>query len=465
MDIFKKSEKGMALPAVIMVMLITFTLSAAVLTMATSQVNTEISYETNTQALQAAEAGLNMYLWYINKEGASIELDTVITYPDANPKYAFILHEIDATNALKKVTSTGWAIHNPDITKTVSATFKRKSFTEYVYFTDQEPEEIWWRTGEYCYGPYRSNSNIYISGEPVFYGEVYYANDIKLDKNSYKNNPKFTKGIFQEKAIPFPTTNQMLKDLAEDEGLYFEGRTSIMMNPNGTLTIWNPGNGKNEEPPKTYNIPKNGVIYVNSKAGANLNDRFSKAAGNVFISGKLKGRLTVAAANDIYITDYDPTEKYFLNNWWYNKHTNGVTYANTDFVYDDKKKEYRVTGTGNDMLGLIANRDVVLLTKGWFDSNDWVTSSGDIRVYAAVMAINGSFRNSHHENYPSNGTEKVILRGALIQKKRGAVGSFTYYGTNKGYIKDYGHDIRMTAEQPPNFLEPENSGWEISAWQ
>ncbi len=43
MDVFKNSEKGMALPAVIMVMLITFTLSAAVLTMGTSQVNTEIS--------------------------------------------------------------------------------------------------------------------------------------------------------------------------------------------------------------------------------------------------------------------------------------------------------------------------------------------------------------------------------------------------------------------------------------
>ena len=101
MDVFRNSEKGMALPAVIMVMLITFTLSAAVLTMGTSQAKTEITYESNTQALQAAEAGLNMYLWYINKEGSSIELDTVITYPDTNPKYAFVLHEIKH-NAQKK---------------------------------------------------------------------------------------------------------------------------------------------------------------------------------------------------------------------------------------------------------------------------------------------------------------------------------------------------------------------------
>ena len=175
MDLCKKKEKGMALPAVIMVMLITFTLSAAVLNMATSQVKTETAYETNTQALQAAEAGLNMYLWYVNKEGANIELDTVITYPDTNPKYAFVLHEIESTNAKKEVTSTGWSIHKPDIKRRYQRFLRREPLL-YVYFTDIEPKDnILVDNCEHCYGQLRTNSDLYIEGRPIFYDTVYYA--------------------------------------------------------------------------------------------------------------------------------------------------------------------------------------------------------------------------------------------------------------------------------------------------
>lgn len=465
MDLCKKNEKGMALPAVIMVMLITFTLSAAVLNMATSQVKTETAYETNTQALQAAEAGLNMYLWYVNKEGANIELDTVITYPDSNPKYAFILHEIESTNAKKEVTSTGWSIHKPDIKKTVSAIFKKRTFTEYVYFTDIEPKDniIWWTTGEHCYGQLRTNSDLYIEGRPIFYDTVYYAGNYEKRAGA---NPDFRKGVIHDDPIHFPTSNTTLLDTAKVDGLYFKGRTSIYMKEDGTLIIWNPGlDEDNEEPPKSYDLPKNGVIYVDNdnSESADSNNIFDKSIGNVFISGNLKGRLTVAAANNIYITDFDPTIKKFSQSRSKGQ-TNGVTYKSTKF----NKKEDGFTAIGNDMLGLIANNDVVILTKGWFDDTWGQVAWGDIYVHAAVMAIGGSFRNSNYMEYPISDGANLILRGALIQKKRGAVGNRSYVGwfpKETGYKKDYAHDSRMMSEQPPYFLEPENSGWEISAWQ
>ena len=465
MDVFRNSEKGMALPAVIMVMLITFTLSAAVLTMGTSQAKTEITYESNTQALQAAEAGLNMYLWYINKEGSSIELDTVITYPDTNPKYAFVLHEIEATNAQKKVTSTGWSINNPDIKKTVSAVFKRKTFTEYVYFTHEEPSPIWWMTGEKCYGPLRTNSKLYIQGRPIFYGEVYYADRIEPGTGY---NPDFRKGAFHVEELALPTSNTTLAQLAKDDGLHFEGRTSIMMNNNGTLSIWNPGDGKKENPVKVYDMPKNGVIYVDNIEGADSNNIFDKKVGNVFISGNLKGRLTVAAANNIYITDYNPTIEKF-NQTRKEGQTNGVNYVSTSFY----KQEDGFIAIGNDMLGLIANNDVILHTEGWFDDTKNKASKvadGDINVYAAVMAIEGSFKNINYDKYPTNSEKATVtLRGALIQKRRGEVGQTKTYifgiKESTGYKKDYAHDTRMLSEQPPYFLEPASSGWEISAWQ
>lgn len=89
------------------------------------------------------------------------------------------------------------------------------------------------------------------------------------------------------------------------------------------------------------------------------------------------------------------------------------------------------------------------------------SAEGDINVYAAIMAMKGSFHNPYYSSNPdTNPQGKIILRGSLIQDSRGAVGQ-----GSKGYKKDYAHDSRMFVTQPPYFPQPVNAGWEITSWE
>ena len=497
MGVFRKSEKGMALPTVIMVMLISFTLCASVLVLAESQTKTEISYESSTQALHAAEAGINLYLWSLNKEGESVALGSVIEYPDTNPKYGFILNESTNEAGLKVITSKGWALYSPDITQTITATLKKKSFTEHVYFTDFEDTSIVWGNGEVCYGPLHSNTSLKISGSPKFYGRVTYVDSLH---DSDAVNPIYGEGPHKIDKIEFKNSNSELIQHSTDGGYYFYGRTSIKMNSNGTLDIWCPNGldpkgsnaGLSNSETRVYGcpLPSNGVIYVEGGDEDSEEQRFARDVGNVFISGKLKGRLTVAAGANIYITDYNPTIENFAHVDRRNDKTNGVSYANVGFEFvdaGDRNKYYKQTGDGDDMLGLIANKNVGILTRGWFKCKteavivkEYYTYNGrtyaydvtkilsektvsgePINVHAAVMAIGGKFFNTHHETSPlESSPPNIILRGSLIQKHRGAVGIVG----GAGYSKNYAHDTRMAVEQPPYFLEPANAGWEVISW-
>ena len=69
-------------------------------------------------------------------------------------------------------------------------------------------------------------------------------------------------------------------------------------------------------------------------------------------------------------------------------------------------------------------------------------------MYAAVMAIGGSFRNSNYMEYPISDGANLILRGALIQK-RGAVGNVAmlWFPKETGY-KRLCSRSRMMSEQP-----------------
>ena len=209
---------------------------------------------------------------------------------------------------------------------------------------------------------------IYIRGTTIFYDKYIMGNEKRAITQIFERS-------FHDDPIHFPV---YYIGMAKVDGLYFKGRTSIYMKEDGTLIIWNPGlDEDNEEPPKSYDLPKNGVIYVDNdnSESADSNNIFDKSIGNVFISGNLKGRLTVAAANNIYITDFDPTIKKFSQSRSKGQ-TNGVTYKSTKF----NKKEDGFIAIGNDMLGLIANNDVVILTKGWFDDTWGQVAWGDIYV-------------------------------------------------------------------------------------
>ncbi len=403
---------------------------------------------------------------------------------------------------------------------------------------------IYWTTGEVLYGPLHTNATLYVTGTPVFYGAVTYVNGINIDVSENINNPAiFTKGNAVSSQITLPTSNPKLKALACIDGHYYKGRTCISLLGSGGYDVryYNSSNNKwyyngveyvfSKTKDGTSNtnssncwtsaelqneaassgtahmiqrvdngnwyssfaafaattsslpLPPNRVIYVDGTTGGD--DRVGKFApdlANVFVSGKLSGRLTIAAANNIYITGYNPCDWKKPVSSWFDNEDAGVIYQNTDFSQEEVNGKWdhtAVTGVGEDMLGLVSNSKVQIMHYNWptnyhevyyysYSSkrnyNDYCWSGDldvapeNIKIYAAIFTCNMSFGFESH----TSGSQKndINLIGSLTQNIRGAVGTIG----STGYDKIYCHDPRMLYYSPPFFPEPSNTGWRSARW-
>ena len=388
---------------------------------------------------------------------------------------------------------------------------EKKQFVHHVYVSNDDGEGIWWTTGDESHGPYHTNKDLYIQGKPVFYDTVSISgNFFPGDKRPYNftYNPDFK--IKQPKQpekigrLEFPTTNQYLKQWAEKDNMVFYGRTCIYLD--GDKVKIRNGNAKQEA---IQIIPisniKNKVIYVDNDTEESKwkNIKFDLGAGNIYISGRLEGQLTIAAANNIYITATDPTnwydeedEKYQNPPTKYPQDSSkvyGITYANTKFnenkpkgilSYEDKEKGiWTRDANGKDMLGLVAQNDILILHYGWprywngtndkYDKSYWNyrwknkkkenftydLAPQNITIHAHLFAIEGGFGYEGHNQGGSRGN--ITLWGNITQNKRKAVGLVN----GVGYKKRYAHDPRMFYDYPPHVLEPTNVGWEVHDWR
>lgn len=477
---FLENEKGIALPLVLLIIAI-FTImgfSAVFLVMNQGTIGKKNIHR--MEVLHYAEAGIHEYLGHINKI-ANVpweEWDEDIPFGDGFYK---LLIEGDSSQLERTITSTGWVKGDENNKRTVQVKIGRRAFNQYSYFSGTD-HDIVWTTGEKCYGPYHTNSRLNISGSPTFYDSVTSVGKIS-GINNLNNQDKakiFRKGYLEEvPVIEIPPTNYELKERALENGHHYNGRTRILLKGDSYDVKYFEGNTEKHQ--KNELLPENGVIYIDGGVGT---DKFGKTSGNLFISGELSGELTIGAANNIYITGYDPTEddfkEYVRTGWWGgnwvqkalptpSSSTQGIVYKNTSFK--EKREKGEIVGyepntdLEKDLLGLVANKDVIILGKGWFNNPSGSSSDGtnnlapqNIHINGAIFAIDGGFT---YENFQNFKKDNIILRGSLIQKERKAVGQVN----GNGYKKNYAHDPRMLYSTPPNFPEPLNTGWEIKEWK
>ena len=167
-----------------------------------------------------------------------------------------------------------------------------------------------------------------------------------------------------------------------------------------------------------------GVIYV---------------SGDVAVSGKLRGRVTLAATGNIIVVD-------------------NVTYVNDPAV-----------GGCADILGLFAGNAVVMADNalnspqqpkgpnGGIVGNGYTTykATKDEFVHGIVLAL-GQFMAENHTSGPNNaegcqaqadGRGCLFLTGGIIQQSRGPVG----LTDGHGYIKRYSYDACGQTDPPPYF--------------
>lgn len=456
MSKYIKNQRGIALPVVLVLSVVIILLAFTAMNLTDNQTLMVNRQQQQEKALHYAEAGVYRYINYLNDDNnfyntqASADLED----PTAFESGYYEIHITAPTTVEPVVTisSTGWTKSTPDITKTVEVKVYKRQFVQNIFCTNDEGD-AWWVQGDEVNGPMHTNSQLHIDGTsgrgstgPTFYDSVTYAGDAPELRHGTESFPDGS----PKKVNPlvFPATNSSLKTLAQNGGIYRDGRTCIYLNGN-SVTIRN-----QKGTAETLSLPDNGVIYVDGGTGDNKWN--SLTLGDVFISGQLNGRLTIAAANNIYIADRNTTQ-----NWANSGSSNGgLTYADS-------------SANSDDMLGLIAGRNVNILHRGWpgFSTYNYSTyqantdvAPSNITINAAIFALNGSFA---FEDY-TNGLKGIItLTGSITQKERGAVGTFDQWSGNtvSGYEKNYNHDERMLYDMPPHFLEPMNSGWEIRAWQ
>jgi hypothetical protein len=162
----------------------------------------------------------------------------------------------------------------------------------------------------------------------------------------------------------------------------------------------------------------------------------------VFISGQLNGRLTIAAKNSIYITA-------------------DLTYSHGEDTFNDPN---------SDMLGLIADNYVYILhhwsntgtpPQGEYPYDAKHVAPDDIHIDAAILTVNHSYGFEDHDDTDDSKKGTIYLKGSIAQNYRGAVGLIG----STGYLKDYDYDPRMKYRQPPHYISPANSGFEIISWK
>jgi len=501
-----RNQKGATMVIVLMLLVLLVILGFSAISMADNQTKRVSWHQQREQALQYAEAGIHRYMAELSKDPnfyktqASTNMQNIDTvYQDGY--FKIVCTQPSIADPYINVTSTGWHKNSANIKRTITAKLQKKDLLQNAATTNTGSDVFWYTNrymrGDVIYGPLHINGNLVVSGKvgddyadggPLFYDKVTYSGNYIIEPGSWFAsdtkwfNPVYNTvdGEVKPEKVPrtgMPSMNEDLRAQA-DEDYVFQGRTCIYID-GSTLYIRNKGGSRT-----STSLPSNGIIYVRGNTG---NNKWGLNTANVFVSGKLNGRLTIAAENDIYITATDPTAWDTPNAASTPASSGGVTYydLNNQTITADNRNTL-ITGC-DDMLGLIANRNVRILhyywpkadgyTNGWGSPSERDVAPNNLNIHAAICAVTGSFEYEEHRDGPKKGTLTVL--GSVIQNRTGPLSGYSVnlvdldsftnitdplHDRLSGYGRIFMHDPRMMYESPPSFMGPNNSGWEIIEW-
>ena len=381
--------------------------------------------------------------------------------------------------------------------RSIVATFRRKGFTDYVYFTDYEtvdPALVAYETGrspsandalcaKYAHGldprpsgtsgtacrdipfigndavngPAHTNDRFYFlgcsGGSPMTMGRS--AEDrIGSVGPSSRNifcTPTFPGGgqlYFKEPSVTIPPTlsSTELASTVESNHAYV-GATKIVLNHTSptvnTYTVTNGG------ATTTKNVPSNGLIYVTNGAGCtgtyNPEAPYTNeqaACADVRVEGTYWEGLTIASQKDVIVT----------GNLIRQDGAPGLM----GLIAEQYVRVYHPL-EGN---ATCPRTDAPAVNNG--TSAPWISPT-NIRIDAALLALNHSFTVDNHNCGQSLGT--LTVNGGIAQKYRGYVYNNGNSGnnnpSNSGYLKNYVYDDRFRVGGPPSFVSPNGSPWKI----
>ncbi len=401
---------------------------------------------------------------------------------------------VDIATGTFKVRATGRSFKDAKRKRSIIATFRRDSFLNFVYFTDYENRDPaaepdsgdrtyqqnncanryrTARTGKTCpeiqfasadaiNGPLHTNDeNLLICGTPTFGRTRNQDNSPRPTKtdtvevsgggSGHKANPangscgdsptiNTPTGAFtvNSKRLALPQSNAALEQVALNSSSHYKGKTFIRLRG----TVMDIVNGSTTRTNVAW--PTSGVVYVagNGSCTAEIPTRaaYTESAncGNVYVSGSYALPLTIAAANDIIVK---PTSS-------------------------SAKTDGSIVQVGSEStLGLIANNFVRVahrVDRSDSPCSNYGTSSDptiqNVTVEAAILSLQHSFIV---DNYDCGRLDTLTVKGAIVQKYRGPVGTGSGATISTGFAKDYWYDDRFRYRSPPYFLSPVDAAWDV----
>jgi Tfp pilus assembly protein PilX len=385
---------------------------------------------------------------------------------------------IDPSTGTFRVRVTGRPSATSTLRRSVNATFRRRSFLDFLYFTDYEtldpaaystsssPSPTWAAANCEKYrnarpddcteiqfadfdeinGPFHTNDDsILVCDSPTFGRTSADKIEVSGTGTGYikvcgSGVPTF-KGPLKTgvQQLTMPSTNSTLKDTA-DPNYVFTGTTHVRFNGSAGLLVRNTAKFGTTETAMPY--PPKGIIYVkNGVCGSSsppIEARYNEAdsCAQLYISGTYTESMTLATENDIIIRAPEYTSS------------------------ADVKRD------GDVVLGLIAedyvrvahrvNRNTSPCSN--VNTTQWPRID-NVTIEAAILSLKHSFIVDNWSCGAKLGA--LTVTGAIAQKFRGPVGTGGQSSSGTGYQKIYNYDDRLRFRSPPYFLDPISSAWGV----
>lgn len=501
-----KNQQGSALVIVLALVIIAGILGFAAMSVAENQTLMVNRHQEREQALHYAEAGLHRYMAELNNNLGFFDTQNSIDMQSTNIAFEEGLFRLKVTKPTTSdphliISSTGWQ-KDSDIKRTIEVKLSKKTPLSNIIIANVGENRIEYFNrflrGDVINGPLHINGNLITNGRtgdgydgPIFNGKVTYSGEWIEETlpSGVTDTTKFMQGEperVERMGMPAIGNNVEAKT---DPGYVYEGRTCIHIIGN-QLKIRNQLKSTETKP-----LPPNGIVYV--KGG--LGDKWALNTANVFVSGQLDGRLTIVAEKDIYITASDPTDwdrpQGSVTDPRAKSGSGGITYAGLNMTnVTDAASLAQKLANCDDMLGLIANKNVEILHSNWpkqssgspayyWDGWGWYglgwglysdVSPHNMNIHASILAVTGSFKYEKYLEDSAKGDLTVV--GSINQYTIGPVAGFglnildlgkydVFHSRISGYGKNYWHDPRLMYDSPPGYLEAAGNGWEIIEWQ
>ncbi|MCX6718585.1 MAG: hypothetical protein NTY81_03240 [Candidatus Staskawiczbacteria bacterium] len=411
------------------------------------------------EALQIAEAGINYYQWHLAhfpndyKDGTGSSGPYVHNYTDYDTQqnigqFSLVITPPLPGSTIVTVESTGWNNANPGLARKITARFGIASLAKYAFLSN---DVIWIGSDETVNGQFQSNNGVRFDGignAPIQSAKSTYTCPSSqgspcpaVENGVWGSAPQSTKNFWQfpVPAVDFSSITSdlaVMKTSAQTTGIYLppsnaqgyslvfnsDGTVSVykvdslLSNPVGWDTSWTAHNEYVDYDARTLQftntIPANGIIYIEDKT---------------WVEGTVNGRVTVVASQLPYNPSTAPTI-YIPNN---------IVYATKD---------------GSDVLGLIAQKDIVVTYH----------APTDLEVDAAIISQNGAAQFFYYAGDIKN---SITIFGAIMTYNQW---TWTWVDGSNNNVAGYSHtydnyDSNLLYAPPPSF-PLSSSSYQLLSW-